>query len=132
MTSLSKKIQKSKEPTKNAVVLGTAFDNLSDILEIFENVFVFSDQQPIIKKKNLVYRSTFDSLDTINEITHVFVDLNRVDDVPKIYSLLTRFHVNVLVEGEDLIERPQANVLWNIHYIPIETFKSHHLWIKKQ
>jgi hypothetical protein len=132
MTSLSKKIKKSGDTVKNAVVLGGGFGDLLGISEVFENVFVFSDIPPSIKRKNLVYWATFANLDSINEITHVFVDLNRVDDVPKIYPVLTKFHVKVLVEGTDLIERPIANVLWNINYIPIETFKTHHLWIKKQ
>lgn len=132
MTSFGKKLQKSEKNLQNAVVLGTAFGNLESIVNFFNSVFVFDTEPPKFKKKNLIYNENFNNIDTINEVSHVFVDLNKVSEISKIQSILTRFHVRILIEGTDVIDREKASLLWNIQYIPIERLDNHHLWIKKQ
>ncbi len=56
MAKFAKRLKKLSGYTENALVVGTAFGNLDQLLEIYINVFVINDEPPSVKARNLIYK----------------------------------------------------------------------------
>ena len=58
MTKFKKRLHKLSRNHAHALVLGSAFGILDQVVEIYNTVFVVSAEQPAFKAKNLVYKET--------------------------------------------------------------------------
>ena len=68
----------------HALVLGSAFGILDQVLEIYDTVFVVSELPPAIRAKNLVYKENFVKLDHLQDMSSIFVDIDQLDHLDKI------------------------------------------------
>ena len=85
MNKFVKRLNKLSRGSENALVIGTAFGNLENILSNYKTVFVIGDNPPSVKSRNLVYRQNFDHLNQLTEISVIFFDLD------KLYLLETQY-----------------------------------------
>ena len=128
MSKFIKRVQKSSGRTENALVIGTGFGHLQEILEIYKNVFLINDTMPEIKSKNLIYREKFNNLVQFSDINAIFVDLNKVDKLPELKDFWQRNKSVVLIEGNDPIGRDKSLDLFNTKWGCTSLQGDFHVW----
>ena len=104
MSKFEKKLLKSGVKFSNAIVIGTGFGYLVDILNIFKTVFVFDEVRPDLKFKNLVYRENYLDLGDFSDISMIFIDLSHLDKLSVLPPVMNRFQPPIAIEGNDVVE----------------------------
>jgi hypothetical protein len=130
ISKLEKKLNKHVESLQNAVIIGQGFGHLSEILKIFNTVFVFSEQPPEIKNKNLVYRMDFSNIQLLQDVSVIFVDQGQVSCLEHFYILCNTNKLIVCVEGTDEVSQKFAESLRSAKYSISEQHKRFHIWKK--
>lgn len=130
MSKLEKKLNKHVALLQNAVIVGQGFGHLSEILKIFKTVFVFSEQPPEIKNKNLVYRIDFSNIQLLPDISVIFVDRDQVSYLENFYILCNTKNLIVCVEGTSKVSQKFADSLRSAKYSILEQHKWFHIWKK--
>jgi len=108
MAKFNKRVSKlSKNPLQNALVVGEGFGYMSNILEMFNSVFVIDENFPRVRARNLIYKENYNDLHLLVDVTHIFVDLKKVLDINLITPVFTRWKSFVVIEG---IEIPNKEI----------------------
>lgn len=103
MSKFRKRIAKlSKNPCQNALVVGDGFGYLHEIIDMFQTVFIINKSKPTIKSRNLVYKETFDDMQSLIDITHIFFDLKNITDISSTSHTLHRWKPIVIIEGNEI------------------------------
>ena len=114
MAKFKKRITKlSNKSLQNALVIGEGFGFLPEILETFQTVFVIDNNRPKIKGRNLVYKENSDELNLIIDISMVFFDRDKINDINSIAPVFTRWRSMVIIEGNDPISRDYSQSLYH-------------------
>jgi hypothetical protein len=79
MTKFQKRLSKLTKNNTNALVIGTAFGQISEILSMYSTVFVVNENMLELKAKNLIYRQTIDRLSHLVNVGIVFLDIKHID-----------------------------------------------------
>ncbi len=103
MTKFSKRIKKINRKSRNLLVLGTAFGHLEELLDSFGTVFVVSDNLPIIKKRNLIYRENYDDIHVLTDVDIIIVDFDHGNFIPELTQVWRRTNPAIVVQGPDLL-----------------------------
>jgi hypothetical protein len=130
MNKLQKRLRKLDKNQVNAVVIGNAFGNLENILEIYNTVFVIDENSPAIKAKNLVYRENFHNLNSITEVSAIFFDLSRLDQFEMVKHFWQRNNSKVIIEGDEPIGREFSKPLYDTGWGCTSKQGSFHVWEK--
>ena len=130
MNKFQKRLHKLSKNQVNAVVIGSAFGNLENILEIYATVFVIDKNFPAVKAKNLVYKENFDYLNSITEVSAIFFDLNRLDQFEMVKDFWQRNKSKVIIEGDAPIEREFSKPLYDTGWGCTSKQGSFHIWEK--
>jgi hypothetical protein len=130
MNKFQKRLCKLDKHQVNAVVIGNAFGNLENILEIYATVFVIDENFPTVKAKNLVYKEKFDNLNAITEVSAIFFDLARLDQFEMVKELWRRNNSKIIIEGDDPIEREFSKPLYDTGWGCTSKQGSFHVWEK--
>jgi hypothetical protein len=128
MNKTVKRLTKLTGNPNNAVVIGTGFGMLSDILATYKTVFLFADHPPNFKVRNLVYRENFDDIAPLSDITAIIVDRDKVYNVSHLRPLWSRARPVIFVEGDEIINRTESRILWEGGYRPVEQVGFCHVW----
>jgi len=128
MPKLVKRIRKNFKNPRNVLVLGTGFGFLSEICDHFNNVFIISTLKEPIKRKNLIYRETFDSVELLPDLDVVMIDRNQDCNIDKLKPLLLKYRPILLVEGNIIFDRNEYKFLKNFSFSVTEMFGDYHLW----
>lgn len=132
MDKFVKRIGKLAKHLENAIVIGNGFGNLPALLENFKTVFVIGGNYPETKAKNLVYRQDFNDLSYMNDITAIFIDLDRITDLDHVMHHAVRCKSSVVIEGNDPIGRDLSKPLYANHYECTVLQGFFHVWQRKQ
>jgi hypothetical protein len=130
MNKFQKRLSKLDKNQVNAVVIGTAFGNLENILEIYNTVFVIDDNFPTVKAKNLVYKENFDNLNAITEVSAIFFDLSRLDQFEMVKDFWQRNNSKVIIEGDEPISREFSKPLYDTGWGCTSKQGLFHIWEK--
>lgn len=128
MSKLVKRIKKNFKNPRNVLVLGTGFGYLPEICEHFNSVFIISTLEEPIKRKNLIYKETFDSIEFLPDLDVILIDRNQDCNVEKLKPLLLRYRPILLVEGNSLFSKLEYKFLQNFNFSVTEMFNDYHLW----
>jgi len=128
MDKIKKKLRKLSKIQGNALVLGSAFGNIENILTIYNTVFVIDENVPTAKAKNLIYKENFNYLNAITEVTAIFVDLNRLDRFESVRDFWQRNNSKIIVEGNEPIGREFSKSLYDTGWRCTSTQGSFHVW----
>ena len=128
MTKFQKRLHKLSRNNVHALVLGSAFGILDQVLEIYDTVFVISSTQPAVKAKNLVYKETFVKLDHIQNIASIFIDHNELCNLDKIEALWKKDNSIIFVEGGDRIDNTIAKPLYDSGWACTSLQGIFHVW----
>jgi len=128
MNKIVKRLTKLTGIPNNAVVIGTGFGIMSDILETYKSVFLFSDNPPTFKSRTLIYRENFDDIAPLCDITAIIVDRDKVYSLSHLRPLWSRARPVIFVEGDEIINRTESRILWDGGYRPVEQVGFCHVW----
>ena len=130
MNKFQKRLSKLDKNQINAVVIGTAFGNLKNILEIYATVFVIDKNFPTVKAKNLVYKENFDNLNAITEVSAIFFDLSQLDQFEMVKDFWQRNTSKVIIEGDEPIGREFSKPLYDTGWGCTSKHGMFHVWEK--
>ena len=128
MTKFKKRLYKLSRDHDHALVLGSAFGILDQVVEIYNTVFVVSAEQPAFKAKNLVYKETFVKLDHIQNIASIFIDHNELCNLDKIEALWKKNNSKIFIEGGDRIDKTIAKPLYDSGWACTSLQGIFHVW----
>ena len=128
MTKIKKRLCKLSRDHAHALVLGSAFGILDQVVEIYDTVFVISAVQPEFKAKNLVYKETFDRLDHIQNIASIFIDHNELCNLDKVEALWKKHNSKIFVEGGIRIDNDIAKPLYDSGWACTSLQGVFHVW----
>ena len=132
MAKFEKRLRKTIPHIDNALVIGHGLERLPEILEIFNTVFLISNDRSNIRSRKLVYKEDFSDLANIVDITGIFVDLDHISNLEHIRPIIKKGHAVVFVQGSVPIEREFARPLYDNVYQCIELQDQYHTWKFKQ
>lgn len=130
MTKFVKKVQKIVKITESALVVGTGFCHLEDILMAFNTVVLVNNNRPNTKSKNLVYRENFDNLNLFTQVSAVFFDLDQLDKLDILKHFWQRNNSYVIIEGSEPISREFSKPLYATGWGCTIVEKGFHVWEK--
>ena len=128
MNKIQKRLHKLSRNRAHALVLGSAFGILDQVVEIYDTVFVISSTQPAVKAKNLIYKETFVKLDHIQNIASIFIDHNELYHLDKIEALWKKDNSIIFVEGGDRIDNTIAKPLYDSGWACTSLQGIFHVW----
>ncbi len=128
MSKFAKRITKFVKEPESALVLGTGFGMIEELVEIFDTVFVVNTEPLEIRARNLIYRQNFQDIGQIGNPTAILVDLSQLHNLNHCVSLWSRARPFILIEGNELVDREKTRLLWNFHYRPVEQMGFFHGW----
>jgi hypothetical protein len=131
MNKLYKRITKIASGTQTCLVLNSAAPFLEDFSNIFATVFVYKDQDPVIRRKNIIYQEFFDEAINLPKFDLVFTDLNGLKNLFFIERLLVRQHPIIMIHSENHIDAPFSEFLKNCQYVVVDIAKGFQTWKKK-
>ena len=130
MAKFAKRLKKLSGYTENALVVGTAFGNLDQLLEIYINVFVIDDAPPSVKARNLIYKENFDTIHSLTQIGGIFVDLDKIDKLEYLESCWNRNKSTVFVEGNDYKNIHLSKIFYQTGWGCTSNQEIYHVWEK--
>jgi hypothetical protein len=128
MTKIQKRLHKLSRNNAHALVLGSAFGILDQVVEIYDTVFVVSTDQPAVRAKNLVYKETFVKLDHIQNIASIFIDHTELCNLDKIEALWKKHNSIIFVEGGVRIDNTIAKPLYDSGWACTSLQGIFHVW----
>ena len=128
MTKFAKRLKKLSGYTENALVVGKAFGNLDQLLEIYTNVFVVDDDPPSAKARNLIYKENFDDLNVLTQVGAIFIDLDKIDKLDILEDFWQRHRSTIFVEGNDCILRHLSKPLFKTGWQCTSLQGIYHVW----
>ena len=128
MSKFVKRLLKYTPRVENALVIGTAFGHLPEVLATYNTVFVISENHPGIKARNLVYRENFDHLNQFTEISVIFFDLNQIHLLNTLRDVWQRNQSVVVIEGDEPIGREFSKSLYNSSWGCRQKLGLFHTW----
>lgn len=130
MAKFAKRLRKLSGYTENALVVGKAFGNLDQLLEIYTNVFVVDDDPPSAKARNLIYKENFDDLNVLTQVGAIFIDLDKIDKLDILEDFWQRHRSTIFVEGNDCILRHLSKPLFKTGWQCTSLQGIYHVWEK--
>lgn len=132
MEKFQKRLSKNmKSPPIDCLVLGNGYGYLSDLLEMFNTVFVF-DADVKTKAKNLIQRNSLKDTFHLKDITAVFIDLDKLNMMNELSPLYTSIWPDLFIEGNDIIPRTESKMLYQLGYNAVAQLGFCHVWRKVQ
>ena len=128
MAKFAKRLRKLSGYTENALVVGKAFGNLDQLLEIYTNVFVVDDDPPAAKARNLIYKENFDDLNVLTQVGAIFIDLDKIDKLEILEDFWQRHRSTIFVEGNDCILRHLSKPLFKTGWKCTSLQGIYHVW----
>lgn len=130
MNKFIKRITKSKKNIRNILVVGTGCEKLPNLCDGFASVFIISTGLQDFRRKNLIYKESFDQIETLPDIDAIVMDRDQDIHVSKLLPLLNKYQSVILVQGVELFAKPEYKFLKTYGYAVVEMFGDCHLWKK--
>jgi hypothetical protein len=128
MDKFKKRLSKLSKHPQNAVVIGSAFGRLSEIIDVYETVFIFSNEPLTLKSKNLISKESISSILNAINVTAICIDLDYLDHMEKTLSLWHRWKPLILIEGGEPISRDKSQSLYKNNYRCVDLHGVYHVW----
>ena len=132
MTKFQKRLSKLTKNKTSALVIGTAFGQISQILSMYSTVFVINEDLGELKAKNLIYRQTIDRLDYLVNVGVVFLDMQHINKLENLQTFWKKNNSLVLIEGNDAISRNLSKPLYDSGWRCTSLQGMFHVWEKQQ
>lgn len=133
MAKFSKKLRKIKKHLSNCVVIGTAFENIDELLEVFDTVFILGATTLTVRQKNIIYVKDVAYVSSFFDVDMIFVDQDKLQDMKFLAPLLSKSKPVIFIEGAEIISNEYAQCIKYHNYEVVELEKKYQIWkVKRQ
>jgi hypothetical protein len=133
MNKFTKRIVKSTKNQSVCLVVGTAFGNLEELANVFDTVFLHTNNRAnALKKKNIIFLETIDSNLDIPLVSMIFLDLDYLTSLSSFRQLLTKYSPTLMIGSGEFIDKAWNKFLNDHRYQIIELFKDYQIWTMKK
>jgi len=133
MNKFTKRIVKSTKNQSVCLVVGTAFGNLEELANVFDTVFLHTNNRVnALKKKNIIFLENIDSNLDIPLVSMIFLDLDYLTSLSSFRQLLTKYSPTLMIGSGEFIDKTWNKFLNDHRYQIIELFKDYQIWTMKK
>ncbi len=113
MNKIKKRLSKLSKNADNALVIGAAFGQLEQLLDLYSTIFVVNEDDTELKAKNLIYRQSIDRLDSIVNVGAVFFDIKHISKLESLQTFWKKNNSLIFIEGGDALPRDLSMPLYD-------------------
>ena len=129
MSKFKKRITKSmSKPLNDCLVIGQGYGFLKDILEMYNTVFIYGNNEPVPKAKNLILRTSIDVAYNIPNITTIFIDQTHIKYFDQLIPILTSAAPDLYIEGNEVVPKTETTALYKHGYRAVTQLGWCHHW----
>ena len=132
MTKFQKRLSKLTKNKTNALVIGTAFGQLAQLLDLYSTIFVVNENTTELKSKNLIYRQSIERLDNIVNVGAVFFDITHISKLESLQTFWKKNNSLIFIEGGDALPRQLSKPLYDSGWRCTSLQGVFHVWEKQQ
>jgi len=132
MNKFKKRLHKLSKNTNSALVIGTAFGQLEQLLDLYSTIFVVNEDATDLKAKNLIYRQNIERLDNITNVGAVFVDIKHISKLESLQTFWKKNNSLIFIEGGDPLPRDLSTPLYDSGWRCTSLQGAFHVWEKQQ
>ncbi len=128
MSKFTKKISKVHKELKDILVVGSAFGNIEDLLETCSTVFISYPKDENLRRKNLVYRESLDSIHLLHNIDFIIIDQDLINVIPTLERVWKKWSSALVIEGSTDTSMLYNKFLKLNRYQIVDIQKHYHVW----
>jgi ribonucleotide monophosphatase NagD (HAD superfamily) len=132
MNKIKKRLSKLSKNKTNALVIGTAFGQLAQLLDLYSTIFVVNENATELKAKNLIYRQSIERLDSIVNVGAVFFDITHISKLESLQTFWKKNDSLIFIEGGDALPRELSKPLYDSGWRCTSLQGVFHVWKKQQ
>ena len=128
MNKIKKRLSKLSKNKNNALVIGTAFGQLEQLLDLYSTIFVVNESGTELKARNLIYRQSIERLDSIVNVGAVFFDITHIYKLESLQTFWKKNNSLIFIEGGDPLPRDLSKPLYDSGWRCTCLHGIFHLW----
>ena len=132
MTKFQKRLSKLTKNKTSALVIGTAFGQLTQLLDLYSTIFIVNENATELKAKNLIYRQSIERLDNIVNVGAVFFDIIHISKLESLQTFWKKNNSLIFIEGGDALPRELSKPLYDSGWRCTSLQGIFHVWEKQQ
>ena len=132
MTKFQKRLSKLTKNKTSALVIGTAFGQLTQLLDLYSTIFIVNENATELKAKNLIYRQSIERLDNIVNVGAVFFDITHISKLESLQTFWKKNNSLIFIEGGDALPRELSKPLYDSGWRCTSLQGIFHVWEKQQ
>jgi len=132
MNKIKKRLSKLSKNADNALVIGSAFGQLEQLLDLYSTIFVVNEDSDELKAKNLIYRQSIERLDSIVNVGAVFFDIKHISKLESLQTFWKKNNSLIFIEGGDALPRDLSMPLYDSGWRCTSLQGAFHVWEKQQ
>ena len=130
MNKIKKRLSKLSKNTNSVLVIGTAFGQLEQLLDLYSTIFVVNEDSTELKAKNLIYRQSIERLDNIVNVGAVFFDIKHISKLESLQTFWKKNDSLIFIEGGDPLPRELSKPLYDSGWRCTSLQGVFHVWQK--
>ena len=128
MSKYTKRINKIVKNPRNALVVGSAFGMLNELVGLFSTIFVISDDAEKIRHKTIVYRNSVNDLILVSDVDIILVDLNYFNTIKHLHTVWRKTKPAILLQGSTFSDKKIQKLLNSENYFGTEQTSHYIIW----
>lgn len=128
MSKFAKRIKKLNKKARNVLVLGNAWDHVSEIIDSFNTLFLIDDKKRVLRGRNVVSREDYNNIHLVTDVDLILIDLDHQNHLAELLPVIKRYNPIILTEGRDVITKDNQNFLKSHNYQIVEINKTYYQW----
>jgi hypothetical protein len=128
MSKFAKRIRKIKKFPQYAVSIGDQYENFSDILSVFQTVFVVGEEKRNYREKNLIYLDEISKISLPNGVDMIFAKDDNKNILMNLQNIIRQNRPLIFLHTDMEISKAQADFFKKIQYHATEILSGYQIW----
>jgi hypothetical protein len=128
MSKFAKRLRKIKKFPQFAVSIGDTYENFSDIVSVFQTVFVVDAVEKKYREKNLIYLDDISKLSIPNGVDMIFAKEDNKNSLLNLQHIIRQNRPLIFLHSKMEISISQADFFKKIQYHATDTFGEYQIW----
>jgi hypothetical protein len=128
MSKFAKRIRKIKKFPQYAISIGDEYENFSDILGVFQTVFVVGVKNKNFKEKNLIYLEDIGTISLPNGVDMIFSREDNKNQLLGLQHIIRQNRPLIFLHTEIEISKEHSDFFRKIQYHATEILSDYQIW----
>jgi hypothetical protein len=128
MANLAKKLRKLLKHRRNIAMIEPTPEFLEEMSEQFDTIFVFSEQPPLIRKRNIIYRLDYNDTAIASDISMIHITTEHLDKLSNCLVLINKSKPAIMIDNPNPLGKKSTRWLENVSYEIKELAKHWQMW----